>query len=84
MLRGMLVKPASSPSIRYISDPRITTSVRTQTVNTSIFRRLAASARVSSVVSLIYTASFSTRNTRSTRSSRITVRYRAPGSSTPR
>ena len=53
MLRGMLVNPASSPSIRYISDPRITTSVSTQTANTSIFRRLAASARVSSVVSVI-------------------------------
>jgi hypothetical protein len=74
----MLVKPFSAPSIRNIAEPMITTIVSTATRNTTIFSRLARSARDRMLASPRKRTSLSTRNTRSRRNPRITMKYCEP------
>ncbi len=76
MLAGMLVNPVSvsDPSIRYISEPTISTIDSTATRNTVILARLARSAFISTPASPTYRASLKIRKTRSKRNARITIR----------
>ena len=60
---GMLVKPASEPSIRNMSEPTTTTMVRTVKRNTVILYRLALRAAPRTLASPTYWASFKTRKT---------------------
>ena len=81
--RGMLVKPASAPSMTYMSDPAITTIVDTASIKTVILRRPALSAVKSTSSAPRNRTSLSTRNTRKTRNTRIVRRNRPGGNRIP-
>jgi hypothetical protein len=79
ILRGILVKPLASPSMRYITDPNILTSKRIENRKTIILRLEATMASMRRLASPIYNISFSIRNILKTRRIRITLRYRLAG-----
>ena len=75
----MLVKPLSSPSIRYIAEPRISSRISTVPRKTTILWRLLRSADMSRLISPRKRPSFKTRKIRSSRRLRITMSDCEPG-----
>lgn len=74
----MEVKPASRPSMRYMSEPMMSAMVRTEKRKMSILRRESLSARAMRLESEMKWASLRMRKMRRSRRARTTMRDWAP------